>query len=173
MSVGPNVNVLISTYQTITDGGSLSFAAGDTVSFNGAAVIEVKSGGTMTTATGDTLAITYGGGNTIQVDSGGELKAAGTIFNLDQVTLIAGSILTRTDLTGDSFSGSLAGQSFNTPLSVPYGDVQYLGGNASFQDIDVTGGPMSSGTLSLNKIGTGSAPSTSSPRASRSGRGPP
>ena len=88
LSVGPNVNVLISTYQTITDGGSLSFAAGDTVNFNGAAAIEVKSGGTMTTATGDTLAIAYGGGNTIQVDSGGELKAAGTIFNLDQVTLM-------------------------------------------------------------------------------------
>ena len=158
MSVGPNVNVLISTYQTITDGGSLSFAAGDTVSFNGAAVIEVKSGGTMTTATGDTLAITYGGGNTIQVDSGGELKAAGTIFNLDQVTLIAGSILTSTDLTGDSFSGSLAGQSFNTPLSVPYGDVQYLGGNASFQDIDIIADTIPRGTmLSLNKIGAGSA----------------
>ena len=55
--------------------------------------------------------------------------------------------MTRTDLTGDSFSGSLAGQSFNTPLSVPYGDVQYLGGNASFQDIDIIADTIPSGTM--------------------------
>ena len=33
-----------------------------------------------------------------------------------------------TDLTGDAF---------NLPIFVPYGDVQYLAGNASFHDIDI------------------------------------
>ena len=41
------------------------------------------------------------------------------------------------------------------PIDVPYSDVQYLGGNASFNDVDINAGDTaSSGTLSLNQIGT-------------------
>ena len=37
-------------------------------------------------------------------------------------------------------SGDLTGDTFNMPIYVPYNDVQYLGGNASFSDIDINAG---------------------------------
>ena len=158
LSVANDVSVLIATYQTITDDGSLSFGKGDTVAFDGAATIGVNNGGTMTAA-GDTFAVPNGsGGNSIQVYSGGELTAGTSTFDLNQVSLAQGSVLTSTDLEGDTFSGVLSGQTFNTPLSVPYGDVQYVGSNAAFGDIDILSDTIPSGSsLSLQQIGGGSA----------------
>ena len=43
-------------------------------------------------------------------------------------------------------SGDLTGNTFNLPISLPYGDVQYLGSNASFQQIQINAGTISSGT---------------------------
>ena len=39
-------------------------------------------------------------------------------------------------------SGDLTGDTFNMPISVPYGDVQYLGDNASFQQIKINAGTL-------------------------------
>ena len=40
------------------------------------------------------------------------------------------------------------------PIYVPYGDVQYLGNNAKFQQININAGTLASGTLNLDLIGT-------------------
>ncbi len=78
------------------------------------------------TATGDTFATTSGSGGSIQVEPGGHLKAANTTFNLNYLSLNNASIYA---------SGDLAGDTFNMPIYVPYGDVQYLAGNAKFEQI--------------------------------------
>ena len=146
LDVGANVSVLIPNSQTISDGGALKFATNDTVTFD--SYVTVAISGTMT-AMSDSFVTAGGNGDTaIQVNNLGELTAQGSTFTLTQLDLNPGSLLASTDLQGDIF---------NTTLSVPYGDVQYLADNASFQDIDITGGPLT-GTLSLNQIGTGSAP---------------
>ena len=51
-------------------------------------------------------------------------------------------------------SGDLTGDAFNMPIYVPFGDVQYLGNNTSFQQIEINAGTLASGTLNLNLIGT-------------------
>ena len=64
------------------------------------------------------------------------------------------------DLTGDTFNGVLAGQTFSTPLSMPYGDVQDLemASNAAFGDIDILADTIPYGTmLTLEPIGGGSS----------------
>ena len=43
---------------------------------------------------------------------------------------------------------------FDLPIYVPYGDVQYLANNAKFEQININGATLSSGTLDLNAIGT-------------------
>ena len=40
------------------------------------------------------------------------------------------------------------------PIYVPYSDVQYLGNNANFQQININAGTLASGTLNLDLIGT-------------------
>ena len=44
-----------------------------------------------------------------------------------------------------------------SPSICRYGDVQYLGGNTSFDDVEINGGTMTSGTLNLNLIGIDTA----------------
>ena len=56
----------------------------------------------------------------IQVNSGGELTAAGSTFALNQLVLEDGSLLTSTDLTGDTF---------NLPVYVPALDIPLLADN--------------------------------------------
>ena len=52
-------------------------------------------------------------------------------------------------------SGDLTGDTFNVPIYVPYNDIQYLGGNANFNDIEINAGSLSSGqSLNLDQIGT-------------------
>ena len=142
LAVGPNVSVLVQS-STLTDGGALTFASGDKVSLN-VAVIAVN--GTMS-ATNDTFT-NIGGGSFITVNSGGEMAASNSTFTLAQLSLDNNSKLKSTDLAGDVF---------DTPFSLPYNDVQYLGNNASFDDIDINPGTLPSGTLSLDQIGTNSS----------------
>ncbi len=101
-------------------------------------------------ATGTTFNL--GGNNAsltqIQVNSGGELTATGSTFNLNQLVLESGSILSSTDLTNDTF---------NLPVYVPALDIPNLANNLSFQAIEILGGALSTGqSLSLNLIGTAS-----------------
>ena len=81
----------------------------------------------------------------ITVESGGTLVATDSTFNISQLSFNNSSVLSSGDLTGDVF---------NTPVYVPYGDIQYLGDNASFELIWINAGTLASGTLDLNLIGT-------------------
>ena len=144
VNVGANVSALIQS-QPFTDNGTLTFASGDTVTLGNTQIVV---GGTMTAAS-DSFATNNGNYFTgIQVNAGGHLKATGSSFTLSQLSLDNSSVLNSGDLTGDTF---------NMPIYVPYNDVQFLGNNAGFNDIEINAGTLSSGTLSLNRIGTNPA----------------
>ena len=82
----------------------------------------------------------------IQVNSGGELQAQNSTFSWDSLTLDSGSVLKPSDLSGDTF---------NQTITVPWQDVQFLGDNQSFEEIEILGDTMASGaSLSLDPIGT-------------------
>ena len=146
LNVAPTISVLLTDGQTITDSGTLTFATGDTMNFDsyyGASQIVVN--GTMT-ATGDTFATLDGSGASIQVESGGHLTAASSTFNINQLSLDNASVYGNGDLTGDTF---------NLPIYVPYGDVQYLAGNVKFEQVYINANTLPAGqTLALDQIGT-------------------
>ena len=124
VAVGPNVPVLIEPGLTFTDDGTLSFAAGDTVTLDGSCCStsqQIAVAGTLTA--NDTTFTTNGTGtSTIAVSSGG--------------------IITPTSST------------FNLPLFVPYNDVQALSNNTNFDQIEINSTTLPSGVLNLNSIGT-------------------
>ena len=143
LAVGPNVPLVIPPSQTLTDNGAVSFGAGDSVTLQsnccGSAAIAVSG-----TLTADDM--TFPGGNgSITVNSGGHLIATNSTFSISQLTFNNTSVLNSGDLTGDTF---------NTTMFVPYNDVQYLGNNISFQQININAGILASGTFNLNLIGT-------------------
>ena len=110
---------------------------------------QILVNGTMS-ATGTTFNL--GGNNAsltqIQVNSGGELTATNSTFNLNQLVLESGSILSSTDLTNDTF---------NLPLYLPALDIPLVANNLSFHAIEIFAGTLSTGqSLSLNQIGTAS-----------------
>ena len=146
LNVGASASVVLTDGQTITDSGTLTFATGDTMNFYsyyGASQIVVN--GTMT-ATGDTFATLSGSGASIQVESGGHLTAASSTFDINQLSLDNASVYGSGDLTGDTF---------NMPIYVPYGDVQYLAGNVKFEQVYINANTLPAGqTLALNQIGT-------------------
>ena len=149
LAVGANVHVFFQPNQPFTDDGALTFATGDTVTFNNGADYGTTSlavNGSLS-ATGTAFAAQYPGSWTTQilVGAGGELAASNSSFNLTQVSLNNSSILKGTDLTGDVFS---------TVLHVPYNDIQYLGGNKALGYVSINGGTLPSGTLNLDEIGT-------------------
>ncbi len=157
LNVGANVSVQVGGTDTLTDNGTLSFASGDTVSLiasgSGATQIVVGNGGVLT-ASSTAFSSNVSGYGYIIVNGGGHLTASNSTFAsaLIQVDLNNGSILN---------AGDLVGNSFNCPLYLPEGDVQYLSGsgsnNAQFQTIDILGGSVPTGqTLTLNAIGTAS-----------------
>ena len=119
---------------TLTDNGTLTFASGDTVTFNvsgydnGTSQIVVGNGGLMS-ASGTTFN-NAGGTSTTQivVNSGGELQASNSTFAISQVSLADGSILNSGDLTNNVF---------NTTLYTPILDVPLLTNNQSFEDVDI------------------------------------
>ena len=147
MTVGPNVPFFIQASQTFADNGMVTFAPGDTVTLNGACCYstqQIAVAGTLT-ANDTTFNTNSTGTSNLAVNAGGHLQASNTTFNLTELTLDNSSVLNSGDLTGDAF---------NMPIYVPYGDVQYLGNNTSFQQIEINSGTLASGTLNLNLIGT-------------------
>ena len=154
IAVGTNVPILVSAGETITDDGTVTFATGDSVALNGTsggfgggagpAVISIATNDSGTLSATNTNFTTNGVGE-ITVGAGGLLTAASSTFTLTSLTWDNSSVLGSGDLTGDTF---------NLPIYVPFGDVQYLSGNTSFEQIEIGSGTISSGTLALNLIGT-------------------
>ena len=154
LSVAAGASVTVSAGVTITDNGTLSFATGDSVALNGTsggfgggpgpAQISIASNNSGTLSATNTDFTTNGVGN-ITVGAGGLLNAANSSFTLTSLTWDNSSVLGSGDLTGDTF---------NLPIYVPFGDVQYLSGNTSFEQIEIGSGTITSGTLALNLIGT-------------------
>ncbi len=151
VAVGPNVAVDLPSGSTLTDNGTMTFASGDTVALEGgvggccsSAPSPIVVGGTLS-ATDTTF---NGGSSTITADSGGDVIASSSVFNISSLDLTSTSVLNSKDLTNDTF---------NMPIYVPYADVAYLGNNASFTQIEINNGTISSGTLNLNVIGTNSS----------------
>ena len=155
LTVAANVPVQLNPGVTLTDNGTATFASGDAVTSratNRREQIVVGNGGLLTAAGTTFTATGFENTGLITVSGGGHLQASNSLFSstLNQVDLNSGSILNAGDLTGNSF---------NCPLFLPEGEVQYLSGtgsnNAQFQDIDILAGSVPSGqTLALNAIGT-------------------
>ncbi len=162
LAVAPNVPVEIGvgayeTAVTLTDDGTLTFASGDTVTFDDSnyyttAQIVVGSGGLMqasNTAFNASAANNSNGGNAtaIDVSSGGQLQASSSSFAVGQVSLADGTILNSGDLTNNVF---------NTTLFTPILDVPLLTNNQSFQNVEINpGDSLSSGqSVTLTRMGT-------------------
>jgi hypothetical protein len=143
LAVGAGASVQIAPGETLTDNGTLSFAAADSVTLQsnccGSGAIAV--GGTLTA---NDMTFT-GSSGTMTVNSGGRLVATNSTFNISQLSFNNTSILDSGDLTGNAF---------NTTLYLPYNDIQFLDGNASFQQININAGTLASGILDLDLIGT-------------------
>jgi Ca2+-binding RTX toxin-like protein len=88
LNVGGSVPVLVQPGQTLSDNGTLSFAAGDAVTLanNCCSAAQIVDGGTLTAS-----GTTFSGGGSITVNSGGHLIASGSTFALSQLSLNAGS----------------------------------------------------------------------------------
>ena len=145
LNVESGAKVTVSAGQTLTDDGTLTFAAGDSLTLAGggccSSPAQIAVGGTLTA--NDT---TFSGADAnIAVNPNGHLTAAGSTFNLGSLSINDSSVYGSGDLTGDTF---------NMPINVPYGDVQYLGGNASFNLVNINDDTLASGTLNLAAIGT-------------------
>ena len=148
LTVGTGTSVLIDPV-TITDNGAMN-VTGASIGFVAgySATTQILVNGTLS-ASGSNFYIS--GGNyasfaLLQVDSGGELIAGTTSFNINELSLVSGSILNSGDLTNDTF---------NLPIYVPFQDVALLSNNQSFQNVNIIAGTMASGqTLSLVPIGT-------------------
>ncbi len=114
---------------TLTDDGLLTFASGDTVTFNNLGLAQIVVG------------------------TGGEMKANDTVFNNastlspGQIVLTDGSVVKTNDLTNNIF---------NVSLYTPIGDVKFLTNNQSFDDVYINAGDsLSSGqSATLTAMGT-------------------
>jgi hypothetical protein len=165
LAVGPNVPVLTASAPslTLTDDGTMTFAAGDTVTLTALATagssataqIIVGSGGLLTSS-GTAFNAVVGNDNgfigttLIAVSSGGHLQASNSTFAVGQLNLAIGTVLN---------AGDLAGNAFDLPLFIPAIDVQYLSGaannNLRFKDIDLQPDTLTNGqSVALNAIGT-------------------
>ena len=100
----------------------------------------------------DAGALTFSSGDIVTVDNpaqiavSGSLSANGTTFNYN-----GGSANLNFTSTG-LISG--ANNIFNLPVIVPYTDVPSLAGNTSFDQVEISAATLSTGTLSLNLLGT-------------------
>ena len=169
LAVGANVAVTIGpppseTTVTLADNGTLTFAAGDMVTFNDdyyydGSQIVVGSGGLLNAST-TTFNATNANGSLdsnftqIVVNSGGELQASNTDFVIGQIDLNIGAVVK---------TGDLAGDAFDSPLYIPAIDVQYLSApvgsnNLRFQGIYIQPDTLTTGeSVALNAIGTQTA----------------
>ena len=147
LAVGPNVTVYINPGQTFADNGTVTLATGDTVTFEVGCCYTAQSitvNGTLVADNTNFNDNNGSGSSTISIFSGGELKATNSRFNINQLSFSNSSILSSSDLSGDTF---------NLPINLPYGDIQYLGNNVAFQQIQINAATLTSGTLNLNLIG--------------------
>ena len=105
MAVGPNVPVTIPAWQTLTDDGMLSFAAGDSVTLesNCCSAAEITVSGTLT-ANDTTFS---GGSGNITVNSGGQLIATNSTFSISQLSFNNTSVLDSGNLTGNTFNTTI------------------------------------------------------------------
>ncbi len=152
LDVGANLPVQIGAGQTLSDAGTMTFGSGDMVTFGYGYgdTTALTVSGTLNASEDNFSAASLGSNTTyLNVAANGELKAGDSTFNLSYVSYQSGSIFNNGDLSGDTF---------NETLYVPYTDVQYLGGNASFDDIYIETATLPSGaTLSLDQVGSGSS----------------
>jgi hypothetical protein len=154
LAVGAGVTLAIAANTTLTDNGTLSFAGGDIVNLTYAAndttEIVVASGGSLS-ALNTTFNNQTPTSNTADliVDNGGQISAGSCTFNITEVAL-----------NNNLGTGNLTGNTFNCPLYLLVTDVPHLSGsgnnNDQFDNIDLEGGTLTSGTISLNIIGSGS-----------------
>ncbi len=157
LSIAAGVTLSLGSNTTLTDYGSLTFAASSTATFaytfGDSTQIIVENGGSMTAtntqfATPDFFNFT----DEITVDNGGQIQVSNSTFTLSELTL-----------DNSLSSGNLNADTFNCPLYLPASDIPYLSGtcnnNVSFETINILAGGVSSGTLALNLIGTGSTAS--------------
>ena len=165
VSVAPSASFTL-VGSTITDKGTLSFAAGDSVgleSKGGTAQITVANGGVLAantavgTAAPAAIGVTFSTlpvpGTTptpptsITINSGGHLTGTNNVFGDTDTTLSDGTVLNNGDLTGNDFSG--------TDLILPVIDVPLVTNNTKFTRVDLLGGTLSTGnTVSLTAMGT-------------------
>ena len=110
--------------QTLTDAGAVSFSSGDVVTLE-------DSNGCYTSA---------------YISVSGSLTSNGATFSNNSVA--SGNIT-----FGPTGTISGANNTYNLPVYVPYTDVASLAGNTSFDQVNITDGTLSSGTLTLNPIG--------------------
>src|SRR5581483_5984310 len=154
LNVGNGVSVLIRDAQNLTVTGAMNVTAPASFAIedlnDGFATGGIVVNGTLSFS-GTTLSRaggSDGSDNTrIQVNSGGELSASNSTFTWNNLVLAAGSKLTGTDLSNDTFA---------TTLSVPAVDIPLLSNNQSFQDIDINANDSlpSGQTATLSQIGT-------------------
>jgi hypothetical protein len=150
MNVAGNVNVFIPGGQIFTDNGSVSFGAGDMVTFGTAFNQATQFLVNQTfSATGTTFVANAPNGNSstlIQVNAGGTLSATGSTFALSQVIWANGST---------PASGTLTTNGFDESITVPISGIAALTANRRFQDIDILGATLSGNqNVALNAIGT-------------------
>ncbi len=165
VSVAPNASFNL-IGDTITDRGTLSFGAGDSVgleSSTGTATITVANGGVLAanTAVGTTAPAATGvtfhtipvpnvtptPPTYITINSGGHLLGSNNVFGDTNTMLSDGSVLNNGDLVGNDFSG--------TDLILPVIDVPLVTNNTKFTKVDLLGGTLSTGnTISLTAMGT-------------------
>ena len=153
-NVGTGSSLTLSGNQplTVNQNGNVTFNNADTVTFAtaGSETTQIEDYGTLT-ATGTSFVNSgSAGGSTTQVyvESGGQLNAASSTFNIDQLYFNNGSVLSSGDLTDDTF---------NLPIYVPAPDASLLAGNVSFENIDILGGAIDQ-SAALNVLGTGTEP---------------
>ena len=107
LTVAPSVSVLLASGVTLTDNGTVSFGANDTVvlgnSNNATEQILVGSGGELS-ASGTGFSAFGNDTATINVAAGGQFTPTTSTFVLNQIDLNSGSILNAGDFVGNSFN---------------------------------------------------------------------
>ena len=128
-----------------TLGGPVTVGAAGTLSVGAGASVLVDS------TLSDAGAVTFSSGDQVTVGYNQEIAVSGGL-TANGTTFIDGSASANiTFASTATLSGG--GNAFNLPIYVPYTLVPSLAGNASFDQVYIEAGTISSGTLALNLIG--------------------
>ncbi len=130
------------------------FDAGFTVAAGGTMAVGANVPVLVESAVSDAGAVTFSSGDQVsvynsQVSVSGSLTASGTDFIND------GGAPSIAFASSATLGGG--GNTFGLPIYVPYTLVPSLAGNASFDQVYIAAGTISSGTLALNLIGNNSS----------------